>query len=101
VIDFVVISRRQLDQYRSALSDLRIGYVVLAPEPAVALSRDRGRSAKRVTHHWLHLAPILRGKLAGVGLRVDNAGLTPEQTVDRVPAGRQRAILPADLDLGC
>ena len=93
VIDFVIVSRSQLGEYLAALSRWPIGLVVLAPDPRVALARDGARAEKRVAHHWAHLDPVMRRELAGLGLWIDNATLTPDETVDAILAGWDRALL--------
>jgi len=93
VIDFVVVSRAQLGEYLVALAGWRVGLVVLAPDPLVALARDAARIEKRVARQWVHLDVVLRHELAGVGLWIDNPSLSPDETVDRILAGRDRALI--------
>ncbi|MEJ7763743.1 MAG: AAA family ATPase [Thermomicrobiales bacterium] len=96
VIDFVIVSRAQLGEYQVALPGWRVGPLVLAPDPAVVLARDAARIVKRVARQWVHLDAVLRGELAEMGPRIDNASLSPDETVDRILAGRDRAlIMPA------
>jgi predicted kinase len=81
VIDYVVVSRARLEEYRRQLPGLRLRLVTLAPGADVALERDRLRPEKTVAAAWVHLEQEMQSELAGIGLWIDNARLTVEETV--------------------
>jgi len=84
VIDYVVVNRARLEEYRIHLDGLRIRFVTLAPGVEVALARDQARPEKTVAALWTHLDALMRTELSGVGLWVDSAPLTVEETVDHI-----------------
>jgi adenylylsulfate kinase-like enzyme len=86
VIDDVVVGPRRLKLYRRLLRARPLHLVVLAPPLEVALERDRRRGYKRIGARWAHLDAELRAGLAGTGLWLDTAGITPAETVDAILA---------------
>ncbi len=86
VLDGAVPDRRSLGTLRTALAPRPLTTVVLAPPLAVSQRRDRLRGGKQIAHHFAHLYPLMRAKLADEGTWLDTAGLTPAQTADRVLA---------------
>ena len=48
-----------------------------------------------IGEHYAHLAQPLVDQLAGIGLWLDDAQLTPEESVEAILAGRQRARVAA------
>lgn len=93
VIDYVVVSRARLEEYRRQLPGLALRLVTLAPGADVALERDRLRPEKTVAAFWTHLEAAIRSELTGIGLWIDNSGLTVEETVDRVLADSESALV--------
>jgi adenylylsulfate kinase-like enzyme len=86
VIDDVVVGPRRLRLYRRRLRARPLHLVVLAPPLDVALERDEGRGYKGVGPRWAGLDEDLRAGLAGQGLWLDTAGMTPAETVTAILA---------------
>jgi Predicted kinase len=86
VLDYVVVNRERVAEYRGHLEGLTVRLVTLAPGVAAALERDRARPEKTVAALWTHLDTVLRAELAGVGLWLDTADLTVDETVEHVLA---------------
>lgn len=93
VIDYVIVGRARIAEYRGQLEGLTQRLVTLAPGPAVALARDRARAEKQVAQQWVHLDDVMRAELTGVGLWIDNANLTPAETVERIIAAAAAAVV--------
>jgi len=93
VIDYVVVSRARLEEYRRQLPGLRLHLVTLAPGVEAALERDRRRPEKSVAAAWVHLDAEIRSELAGTGLWIDNARLTVAATVDQILASAAAAAV--------
>ena len=93
VIDYVIVSRARVAEYREQLAGLTPRLVTLAPGPAVALARDRARAEKQVAEQWVHLDAVMRAALSGVGLWIDNANLTPAETVERILSSAAAAVV--------
>jgi predicted kinase len=91
VLDYVVVSRARLADYRGQLPGLTLRLVTLAPGVRVALERDRRRPEKTVAAPWAHLGELIKVELAGVGLWLDNASLTVAETVDLILARAEAA----------
>lgn len=91
VLDYVVVSKERVAEYKRELEGLEVRLVTLAPGVDVALRRDRDRPDKTVAHLWAHLDEIIRSELAGVGLWLDNSELTVDEAVDAILAQRERA----------
>ena len=84
VIDDVVVGPRRWALYRRRLRARPLHLVVLAPPLEVALERDELRSYKRVGPRWAHLDAELRSRLAGRGLWLDTAEMSPTEAVDEI-----------------
>ena len=84
VIDDIYVSRGRTDLLIDRLEARPVRLVVLAPDPLTALTRDAQRPDKTVGEQWLQLDAVQRDELAEVGLWIDSAALTAEQTVDRI-----------------
>lgn len=84
VIDFVVADRTRLERYRANVSGFTLRVVVLVPDPAVALERDRVRPEKTVAAQWVHLDAQIRREFDGLGVWIDNARLSVDEVVDRL-----------------
>lgn len=86
VLDYLLVSRARLDEYRGQLAGLDLHFVVLAPGRDIVRRRDLERKA---AHGHTHedfaagVAPMME-ELRGVGLWVDSSGQTPEETADEV-----------------
>jgi hypothetical protein len=61
--------------------------VVLAPPLEVVRQRDRDRGYKRVGERWAHLDAEQRERLDGLGLWLDSAGQSPDETVEAIVRG--------------
>ncbi|MBD0709789.1 MULTISPECIES: AAA family ATPase [unclassified Streptomyces] len=85
VIDDVVVRRSHLDFYRASLRTAALHPVFLVPGPAKARERNDARH-KRLTTDWSFLHEAMLAELPDVGVRVDSAELTVEETVDAVLA---------------
>jgi predicted kinase len=101
-VDYVVANRERLEQWRRELAGLTVRFVMLAPGREVAASRDKDREKSRrfveehgvsIAARWDHLEDEMRAGLSGVGLWLDNAALTVEETVEAVLARRDEALL--------
>src|SRR6266545_3228366 len=68
VLDYVVVSRARLEEYRRQLEGLALDLVVLAPGREVALRRDRERAEKTVAEVWAYLEDELVRELGAIGL---------------------------------
>jgi gluconate kinase len=102
VIDYVVVSRRLLDEYRRDLDGLALHFVVLHPGKGTVLAREaareksiRHKARHRVTigERFAHLEARVVAELSGIGLWVDNARATAAETVDLILRDRDRARL--------
>jgi len=100
VIDYVVVSRADLEEYRRHLDGLVLHLVVLHPGKRVVIGREADREKSRrhklrhgltIGEHYAHLEGPLVAELAGVGLWIDNAALAPAATVDVILASRGQA----------
>ncbi len=91
VLDYVLVSRARLEEYRQHLPDFVLRLVTLAPGASVALERDRNRPEKTVAAPWVHLETQMQNELHGLGLWVDNANLTVTQTVEYIQAHAETA----------
>jgi len=102
VIDYVIVSKADLAEYRRALEGLSIHLVVLHPGKTVMIARESGREKSQrhrakhgltIGEHYAHLEAPLVDELTGIGLWVDNSALGPAATADAVLANRSRALL--------
>jgi predicted kinase len=102
VMDYVVMSRERLDFWLAALSGLTVRFVILAPGVEAAAERDKDRAKSKsfleaygvtIAGRWAYLDAEARAQLAGVGLWVDSAGLSAEQTVDEILLRGEQALL--------
>ena len=84
VVDDVVVSPGRLALYREHLTARPLALVVLAPATEVTLHRDEHRGYKRVGDTWSYLADEQRAHLGGIGLWLDSAALTADETVDAI-----------------
>ncbi len=102
VIDYVIVSRADVDEYRRDLAGLELHLVVLHPGKSVVIAREacreksqrhRAKHGLTIGEHFAHLQEPLVEELTGIGLWIDNAALTPAVTIDAILANRQRARL--------
>jgi adenylylsulfate kinase-like enzyme len=91
VMEYVVVERQRLERYHRALDGLDLRFVVLAPDPAVVLARDRARPEKTVAASFVHLHDVLTAELAGVGLWLDTGHLSAAETVRAILRDQDRA----------
>ncbi len=97
VLDYLVPTRKQLEQYRRALHGLGLHIVVLAPQPEIVLRRDLARAAVHGHTHEdaMHLGPVMAEELRGTALRIDTGALSPEETVGVILRRKAEARLEA------
>lgn len=81
VIDDVIVGKDRLSIYEDYLGDRGLSLVVLAPPLEVALGRDIERGDRGTDGIWAHLDAEQREKLGDVGVWLDTAQLSPEETV--------------------
>jgi chloramphenicol 3-O-phosphotransferase len=93
VIDYVLVDRARVEEYREHLSGCEIRLVTLAPGVETALQCDRTRSEKHVAAAWAHLHETMTAELRALGLWIDNSSLTVDQTVDRILENSNQARL--------
>lgn len=86
VIDDVIIGKDRLAIYERHLAARPCTIVVLAPPVDVALARDENRGYKRTDGAWAHLDAERREKLGGIGIWLDSARMTPDETVAAILA---------------
>jgi chloramphenicol 3-O-phosphotransferase len=91
VMDYVIINRERVEEYRRHLDGFTLHLVTLAPGAEVALERDRLRPEKTVAAFWTHLDAQMRANLAGAGLWMDNARLTVDETVEAILRQQEQA----------
>jgi predicted kinase len=92
VIDDVVISPSVLDTYRTHLATRPLALVQLAPSVEVVQRRDAARG-KQVFEIWGHLDAELRSHLPRIGLWLDTSTLSVDETVDRIEAALDTAVV--------
>jgi predicted kinase len=93
VLDYVVVTRHQLDAYRHYLAGGVLRFVTLAPPLEVVLARVGERAAKSVGDRVAGLDELMREQLAGTGLWLDNGALNVEETVAAILDGAESARL--------
>jgi len=86
IVEHALSRREWIDQFVHDIGPAPVSLVVLAPSLQVTLDRDRHRDEKQVAHLFTHMNAELRDDLSGVGYWLDTAGLTVDQTVDRLLA---------------
>jgi gluconate kinase len=102
VIDYVIVTRAAVEEYRQGLAGLSVHLVVLHPGKAAVIEREGAREKSRrhrekhglsIAEHYAHLEHPLLAELGGLGFWVGNVQLTPEATVDAIFEHRERARL--------
>jgi chloramphenicol 3-O-phosphotransferase len=93
VLDYVVVGKERIEEYRRQLPGLTLCLVTLAPGISAALDRDRKRPEKTVAHFWTHLDKIMRADLGESGLWVDNSKMDVEETVEYILSHKTRSVL--------
>lgn len=97
VVEHAASDRYWVDLFTAALRSRPLSLIVLAPQPEVALARDRARSEKQVAHLFTHMDAELRRNLANTGWWLDTSQLTVEQTVDAILSqGLETAEAPGE-----
>ena len=91
VIDYVVVDRARVEEYRAHLGGLTLHLVTLNPGVEAALQRDADRPEKTVAHFWTFLHDLMQERLAGTGLWVDNRQRTIEETVEMILRNKAQA----------
>jgi chloramphenicol 3-O-phosphotransferase len=92
VIDDVVVSPSVLDTYLALLTTRPLALVQLAPSLEVVERRDAARG-KQVFGLWGHLDAELRAHMPRIGLWLDTSMLSAVETVDRIEAALDTAII--------
>lgn len=92
VIDDVVVAAPVLDTYRTLLRSRPLALVQLVPAVEVVRQRDLGRD-KHVIELWSHLDAELRTSTPRVGVWLDTSTDAPAETVNRIKASLDRAII--------
>jgi predicted kinase len=87
VLDDVIVGPDRLALYRDGLGSRPLHLVVLAPPLEVVRQRDRDRGYKHVGERWAHLDAEQREKLGGLGLWIDSAGQSSDETADAIVRG--------------
>jgi adenylylsulfate kinase-like enzyme len=102
IVDYVIVTGADLQEYRTRLGEFAVHLVVLCPDPRVVLERDaareksqrhRDRHGRTIAEHFGHLREPLVAELAGIGFWMDNAAYSPAATADLILAHRERARL--------
>jgi gluconate kinase len=102
IIDYVIVNRASLHEYRQQLRGLSVHLVVLHPGKSVVIAREWAREKSQrhkrkhgmtIGAHFAHLETPLVEQLTGVGFWIDNAALTPAATVEEILDNRERARL--------
>ena len=94
VLDYPVVSHKnRLDRYLGGLPGLGFHLVVLDPGREIAVKRDHARPEKTVAHLWVHMEDSLHRELAGLGLWINSADLTVEDTVELILRARLEALI--------
>ena len=78
------VGRDRLAMYRAGLGARPLHLVVLAPPLDIVRQRDRDRGYKHVGEAWAHVDAEQRDKLGGVGVWIDSAGRSAEETVEAI-----------------
>jgi predicted kinase len=84
VLDDVIVGPDRLALYRAGLGARALHLVVLAPPLDVVRQRDRDRGYKHVGEAWAHLDAEQRDELGGIGLWIDSARQSPDDTVEAI-----------------
>jgi hypothetical protein len=96
------LSAASVEEYRDRLAGIPFHLVVLDPGRERAARRDatRPKSQRHVEQtgisiaaRWAHLEDEMRSELPGLGLWLNNADLTVEQTLQELEAHRDEALV--------
>jgi adenylate kinase len=102
VIDYVIVTRANIEAYRQGLAGLGVHLVILHPGQLVVIAREADRAKSRrhrekhglsIGEHYAYLEGPLITELSDIGLWINNAQLTPEATVDAILERREQARL--------
>ena len=85
VLDYVIVNRQRVDEYKSQLGACELRLVTLAPGVDAALQRDALRD-KQVAAFWTHLDAAMRRDLVNTGLWIDNSALEIDTVVEQILA---------------
>jgi predicted kinase len=95
VIDDVVVGDR-LEQFRSDVGGRPLYFVLLlAPLDVIAERDSARRPGKRVGSTWHRLDRVAREGTPQLGLRVETAGLTPAEVVEKIVGNVEQAFVAA------
>ena len=83
VIGDIILGERW-EHLREELRGVPSRLVVLAPPVETVIQRDAARSYTVGSEWGRHLDRELRATMAGIGMWVDSAGQTPDETVDEI-----------------
>ncbi len=83
VIGDIILGERW-EHLREELAGLPFRVVVLAPPVDTVIQRDAARSYTVGSEWGRHLDRELRATMTGIGIWLDSAGQTPDETVDEI-----------------
>lgn len=84
IVEHAASRRYWIEQFVAETAPAPLSLIVLAPDAATTVRRDRERRTKQVAHLFAHMDAELRQDLTGVGWWLDTSGLTVEESVDAV-----------------
>lgn len=95
VVEHAASRRSWIDTFLAETAPAPLSLIVLAPDLATALQRDRDRPTKQVADRFTHMDAELRAEVGGLGWWLDTSSLSVAATVDAVlseglAAGRLR-----------
>ncbi len=83
VVEETVVTREQLDRFRSRFRGAPLSLVVLAPRLTAVARRAGAETVAR----WGHLDEVMRRELGGVGLWIDTSERSPAEAAEAIAAG--------------
>ncbi len=99
VIDDVLESREELDQYLTYLDGLPVFLFTLLPNVDTLRQRDAGRTPEqRMGDRCLELHQIISTNGEDRGLRLDTSSMTVDDVVDAIIERMESAMLPSNSD---
>ena len=90
VIDDIVVGSR-IDEFLGDLESRPVHLVLLLPDLDTLRRRNRERAKADVFHESEALDGVAREERSAAGLRIDNSRQSPDETVDAILAGLEKA----------